>query len=150
MSDLNLAKPKQKTLYIARKMAGAAKNEIEAVTRSAGTQITSSEMAKEGRPSPIVEAMRQGTSEVSDSDHAGIHTDENRKLDYLEKELEELRRKNETKTNQDKLSEKSVSQEKPTLILQEPTTKRKKGLFGVKAQAQKKQGTREMGKQVSG
>lgn len=71
------------------------------------------------------------------------------KLDYLEKELEKLRQEKKIQAQKEVYMEEMQKEEndkKQTIIIPEPTSKPKRGLFGVK----KKQGTKEMGKHASG
>lgn len=141
-------KPKQTAQEIAKKLARAAKDEISEYSKSAANQITGQE---NGQPSPVVEAMKQGTGDVTESVHEGIHSEEKRKLDYLERELENLRQKRKQEEEQNKMRQLEQSQEqKPVIILQEPSVKRGRQMAGGKRQAEKKQTRMETGKPGSG
>ena len=146
--DNIFAKPKQTAQDIAKKIAKSARNEIVEYSKSATAQFTGQET---GQPSPIVEAMRQGTENVTETVHEGIHSDEKRKLDYLERELEALQRKSKLEAEQTKMQEVTGAREqKPVIVLQEPTSRRGRQMMGGKRQAEKKQTRMETGKQVSG
>ena len=98
---------------------------------------------KDSGISPVVEAMQLKT-EKGEPEMAQSKDDSEKKLDYLEKELEELRRKREHEEYQKGLSEKQEALEKGKRpqIFKEPQAKKKMGLpsFGKK----KTKGTGEL------
>jgi hypothetical protein len=136
----------------AQKLAKVAREETTEFVKSASGQVTGNEnQSVNNQPSPIVEAMHQGTQHVGDVEHEGIHQDEKKRLDYLEKELEELKRQKRLEEEQKQaMQEKAREQQvKPPLPLVEPTSKRKRG-GGRMTFLQKKQRKTEIGRSAKG
>lgn len=140
----------------AQRMAKTVKEETEQFAKSASDQVTGNEPQNintdQNQVSPIVEAMQQGTQQVSDSQHQGIHSQEKRRLDYLQKELEELRRRKKLEEEQSKTAEEKASAQeevRPLPPLVEPNAKPKRG-GGRMTMVQKKQRKTEIGRSAKG
>jgi hypothetical protein len=154
MTNIFTAKTKKATSDIAKKVRKTAKEEIFEFKKSVASQITGTNeqgnAQQQNQVSPVVEAMQQGVVPVTDSQHENIHNEEKRKLDYLQKELEDLRRKRIWEAEQKQMAalqqQQQQNENKLLKPLDIPTSRPKRGLFSSK----KKQGTKEMGKQISG
>ena len=93
-----------------------------------------------------------GKSEMSEIDKKNLESQRRNRIEELKKELEEMRlqrKKKEEEWLKTQEDEFKSDQRQKTLsnVLIEPTTKPKRGLLGF---MKKKQGTKEMGKQISG
>lgn len=89
-----------KTQDLVKKASQAAKHELAEFGKSASTQFGVA-APESNRSSPVVEAMRQGTQNVSTKEQAQIQEGEKRSLTYLEEELSLLKRKGEVEKQQD-------------------------------------------------
>ena len=142
-----------KTQDLAKRAVKIARQEVVELGKSTKAQLTGVDVQQESQISPVVEAMKQGTQEVSESAHEGIHAEEKRKLTYLQDELELLRRKNKQEEEQKKIAQKQVKvqgENMPALVpLSEPVSKPKRGLPSAGTK-QKQGGTHELVKPPSG
>jgi hypothetical protein len=140
-----------KTQDLAKRAAKIAGQEIVELGKSTKTQLIGVDVAQQNQASPIVEAMKQGTQDVSEAAHEGIHADEKRKLTYLQDELELLRRKNEMEVEQGKITQEQAKVQGENILapLSEPVSKPERGSPNASSK-QKQGGTHEMVKPPSG
>lgn len=146
-------KAKDSSKKTAQAIAKKAREETSEMGKQIVYQVTgeTNQTKKPEQISPIVEAMQQGVNQVSDSEHAGIHSNEKSRLDYLQRELEELKRKRLYEAQQKAAMEVQQRREAdaqrslPPLV--EPVSKPKRGMMNP---SKKKQGTKEMMKTPSG
>ena len=141
------------TKVAAQRLAKTVKEETEQFAKSASSQITGNESQtynSNNQQSPIVEVMQQGTQSVSDTQHQGIHRDEKKRLDYLQKELEELRKKKKLEEEQKQMMQQRAQEqeEKTPPPLVEPTTRHKRG--GRMSVVERKQRKTEIGRSAKG
>lgn len=124
--------------------------EPEEFLKSAKAQITKDTQTQETQP-PLAQGVSEtNLSEVSPEEKKKIDEMAAKRLKELEEELMRIRnqrkqREEEWSQQQDALMKGKAKQDEKLLI--EPTTRPKRGMFGVTKQ---KQGTKEMGKQISG
>lgn len=136
---------------IAKEAAKRVAREPLEILKSAGKHESAVE---HGGSVPLIEQIigAQGVNKLSKSEEAKIKGDDSRKLEELENEIRKFRQLREQKNiewteEQNKKLGLSAEAQEPKAPLMEPTSAPKRGKM---SPAKKKQGTKEMGKQISG
>jgi len=138
---------------IAREAARKMAREPFEILKSATTQESGVERSSSGS---VIDQIITGDGkipEISTAEEMKMNNEAKQKIEELENELQRLRQQRDQKSAQwneeqnTKLGHGPEEDQKPKAPLIEPTTARKRGQG---SPTKKKQGTREMGKQVSG
>ncbi|KKR30783.1 hypothetical protein A2715_02110 [Candidatus Woesebacteria bacterium RIFCSPHIGHO2_01_FULL_39_32] len=152
MTNGIIKKAGKTTADIAKQIAKQVALEPIEILKSAGSQVTGRE--KPGEMSVMQQVMTGNgkVQEISAIEKAQEEAQTKRRIEELEQELKKLRGEREEKQQsyeQKVMGEMKQGQQEPQAEtpLVEPVTRRKRGMMGP---AQKKQGTKEMGKMVSG
>lgn len=129
-------KAKTKAQDIARKVAKQAVYEVEKTGKDIGSQLTGEVGTEAALPA------HEPYKGVDPKTHEEIHDNERKTLTYLQDEIAALRKRNKMEEQRKSAElEAAKAEQKPTLVLQEPVTRPKRGLMPGSKQAK---GTGEM------
>lgn len=149
MNDSGLGKTKQKAQDVAKKIAKQVQEERNEYVKSAKGQIFGE---KTQTDSNLVNEIIDGNvADVNPNEETQLKNEERKRIKELEDELEKIRQERKQKLQEWQTGQQEEltkhEEEEPQLV--EPVTKKKRGFMGGRAR-KKKQGTREIGKSVSG
>jgi len=150
MPNIIIKKVGRSAAETARVMAKQMAREPHELLKTASAQVSKDSSIQEPPQQNDQDITGLKAEELSTDEEKKIKDQTRRRLIELEEELKQVRMKRKEQSEkwsqeQEKIMQKQeIPSEKPLI---EPTTKPKRGQLGA---AKKKQGTREMGKQVSG